>query len=122
MARIHTPPKKVYYTISEVSSICSIKSHVLRYWESEFPPLKPKKNRGGRRAYTEADIWVIREIKRLLYEERFTIDGAKKRISSSGGKKIDHFQVSIPFDEQRAKKVLNVVKKEMEEVLKILET
>ncbi|MCH7761200.1 MerR family transcriptional regulator [candidate division TA06 bacterium] len=121
MPRISHLPKKAYYKISEVASICGIKPHVLRYWELEFSLLKPKKNRGGRRAYTETDIWVIREIKKLLYEERFTIDGAKKKLSTPGGRGSNHFQVAIPFDDHRAKEVLKIVKKEIEDLLKILE-
>lgn len=74
-------PKKTYYSISEVCSFTSLEPHVLRYWESEFPQLKPKKNRAGNRAYREKDIDLIRDIKRLLYEEKFTIPGAKQKLS-----------------------------------------
>ena len=121
MPRVSKKPKKVYYTITEVSTLCVIKPHVLRYWESEFPLLKPQKNRGGRRAYTEADIWVVREIKKLLYEERFTIEGAKKKLSSSGGRGSHRFQIPIPFDDHRAREVFKEVRSELEDLLKILE-
>jgi DNA-binding transcriptional MerR regulator len=75
--------KKTYYSISEVCSQTGLEPHVLRYWESEFPQLRPKKNRAGNRAYREKDIEIIRYIKHLLYEEQFTIPGAKKKISES---------------------------------------
>jgi len=75
--------KKLYYSISEVCSMTELEQHVLRYWESEFPQLKPKKNRAGNRAYREKDIEIINYIKHLLYEEKFTITGAKKKLSES---------------------------------------
>ena len=119
MPRANKKPKKAYYTISEVSALSGIKPHVLRYWESEFSILKPKKNRGGRRAFTEADIWVVREIKKLLYEERFTIDGAKKKLGSMRGSQ--RFQIPIPFDDHQAMEIFKNMRKELEDLLKILE-
>lgn len=71
--------KKNYYTISEVTKLVGVKDYILRYWEEEFPGLKPKKIR-GRRLYTPHDIKLILYIKKLLYEEGFTIEGAKKKI------------------------------------------
>jgi DNA-binding transcriptional MerR regulator len=76
-------PKKLYYSISEVCALTELEQHVLRYWESEFPQLRPKKNRAGNRAYRDKDIEVIKYIKHLLYEEKFTIPGAKKKIAES---------------------------------------
>jgi len=73
--------KKMYYSISEVCSATSLEPHVLRYWESEFPTLRPKKNRGGKRAYQDKDIEVICQIKRLLYEENYKISGARQKLS-----------------------------------------
>lgn len=70
--------KKLYYSIGEVSEIAQLKPYVLRYWESEFSNLSPSKNRAGNRVYTEKDINRILEIKRLLYQERFTIEGARQ--------------------------------------------
>lgn len=75
-------PKKTYYSISEVCSMTSLEPHVLRYWESEFTQLHPKKNRAGNRAYREKDIETIEYIKYLLYEEQYTIPGAKKKCAS----------------------------------------
>jgi DNA-binding transcriptional MerR regulator len=74
--------KKLYYSISEVSRITGLEQHVLRYWESQFPDLNPAKNRAGNRIYTNRDISLIFEIKRLVREEGFTIDGAKKVLSA----------------------------------------
>ena len=70
--------KKLYYSIGEVSEITGLKPYVLRYWETEFPNLSPGKNRAGNRVYTEENINIILEIKRLLYDERFTIEGARQ--------------------------------------------
>jgi DNA-binding transcriptional MerR regulator len=72
---------KLYYSISEVCALTGLEQHVLRYWESEFPQLRPKKNRSGNRAYRTKEIKIIRYIKYLLYEEMFTIPGAKKKMS-----------------------------------------
>ncbi|MGM0631943.1 MAG: MerR family transcriptional regulator [Pseudomonadota bacterium] len=74
------PPKR-YFTIGEVGELCEVKPHVLRYWEQEFPQLKPVKRRGNRRYYQRQDVILIRQIKSLLYEEGFTIGGARQRLS-----------------------------------------
>ena len=74
----HIGIKKLYYSISEVSTITGLEQYVLRYWESEFPQLKPAKNRAGNRIYTNKDIRLILHIKKLLRDERYTIEGAKK--------------------------------------------
>lgn len=73
--------KKMYYSISEVCGLTGLEPHVLRYWESEFTQLHPKKNRAGNRAYRDKDIDIIRYIKFLLYDEKFTIPGARKKIA-----------------------------------------
>ena len=74
----HIGIKKLYYSISEVSTITGLEQYVLRYWESEFPQLKPAKNRAGNRIYTNKDIKLIIYINKLLRDERYTIEGAKK--------------------------------------------
>ncbi|MCI0706836.1 MAG: MerR family transcriptional regulator [Ignavibacteriae bacterium] len=74
----HVGIKKLYYSISEVSKITELEQYVLRYWESEFPQLKPAKNRAGNRIYTNKDIKLILHIKKLLRDEKYTIEGAKK--------------------------------------------
>lgn len=73
-------PAKRYFTIGEVSELCQVKPHVLRYWEQEFPNLKPVKRRGNRRYYQRHDVQVIREIRHLLYDQGFTIGGARQRL------------------------------------------
>lgn len=74
-------PSKRYFTIGEVSDLCAVKPHVLRYWEQEFPQLKPLKRRGNRRYYQRQDVILIRQIRSLLYEHGFTISGARQRLS-----------------------------------------
>ena len=73
-------PGKRYFTIGEVSELCDVKPHVLRYWEQEFPQLKPVKRRGNRRYYQRHDVIMIRQIRSLLYEQGFTIGGARQRL------------------------------------------
>ena len=73
-------PEKRYFTIGEVSKLCGVKPHVLRYWETEFQQLKPAKRRGNRRYYQLKDVVMIRHIRALLYEQGFTIGGAKQRL------------------------------------------
>ncbi|OUD12598.1 MerR family transcriptional regulator [Thioflexithrix psekupsensis] len=76
-------PSKRYFTIGEVSDLCAVKPHVLRYWEQEFSQLKPIKRRGNRRYYQRQDVMLIRQIRSLLYEHGFTIGGAKQRLSDT---------------------------------------
>jgi DNA-binding transcriptional MerR regulator len=73
-------PGKRYFTIGEVSDLCAVKPHVLRYWEQEFPQLKPVKRRGNRRYYQRHEVKLIRQIRKLLYVEGFTISGARSRL------------------------------------------
>src|SRR6056300_1863178 len=74
-------PGKRYFTIGEVSLLCAVKPHVLRYWEQEFPQLSPVKRRGNRRYYQRQDVLMIRQIRALLYEQGFTIGGARQKMS-----------------------------------------
>ncbi|HAZ94166.1 MAG TPA: MerR family transcriptional regulator [Porticoccaceae bacterium] len=78
--QLPTIPGKRYFTIGEVSELCGVKPHVLRYWEQEFPSLSPVKRRGNRRYYQRQDVVLIRQIRSLLYEEGFTIGGARQRL------------------------------------------
>ena len=73
-------PAKRYFTIGEVSELCAVKAHVLRYWEQEFTQLRPVKRRGNRRYYQHHEVLLIRRIRKLLYEEGFTISGARQRL------------------------------------------
>ena len=77
-------PAKRYFTIGEVSDLCAVKPHVLRYWEQEFAQLKPVKRRGNRRYYQHHKVLLIRRIRDLLYEQGFTINGARHRLESEG--------------------------------------
>jgi DNA-binding transcriptional MerR regulator len=79
-------PGKRYFTIGEVSDLCAVKPHVLRYWEQEFPQLKPVKRRGNRRYYQRQDVLIIRQIRSLLYDEGFTIGGARQRLTGDDAK------------------------------------
>ncbi len=78
-------PKKLYYKIREVCEIVGVEAHVLRFWETEFPALAPPKSRTGQRTYRPKDIELLLRIRKLLYEEGFTIAGARKRLGSAGG-------------------------------------
>ena len=79
-------PAKRYFTIGEVSDLCAVKPHVLRYWEQEFPQLNPVKRRGNRRYYQRQDVLMIRQIRALLYDQGFTIGGARQRLSGDEAK------------------------------------
>jgi len=79
-------PGKRYFTIGEVSELCEVKPHVLRYWEQEFPMLNPVKRRGNRRYYQRQDVIMIRQIRSLLYEQGFTIGGARQRLGGEHSK------------------------------------
>lgn len=76
-----TIPAKRYFTIGEVSRLCALKSHVLRYWEQEFPQLQPNKRRGNRRYYQRQDVELICQIRHLLYKQGFTIEGARQQLA-----------------------------------------
>src|SRR3954465_3121987 len=78
-------PAKRYFTIGEVSDLCGVKPHVLRYWEQEFTQLKPVKRRGNRRYYQHHEVLLIRRIRELLYEQGFTISGARNRLDHRSG-------------------------------------
>ncbi|SER20345.1 DNA-binding transcriptional regulator, MerR family [Solimonas aquatica] len=80
LAELPEIPRKRYFAIGEVSELCDVKPHVLRYWEQEFPQLKPVKRRGNRRYYQHEDVQMVRRIRSLLYEQGFTIGGARQRL------------------------------------------
>ena len=87
-------PGKRYFTIGEVSTLCDVKPHVLRYWEQEFPQLKPMKRRGNRRYYQRQDVILVRQIYGLLYDQGFTIGGARQQLVGDDAKE-DRTQSSI---------------------------
>lgn len=90
-----TIPGKRYFTIGEVSELCAVKPHVLRYWEQEFPQLKPVKRRGNRRYYQRDDVMTIRQIRALLYDQGYTIGGARQQmqVDEDGNEVLSHDQV-----------------------------
>ncbi len=90
-------PSKLYFRIGEVSDIVGVKPYVLRYWESEFPDIKPSKSKSGQRLYKRRDVELLLRIRQLLYEERFTINGARKRLREWGrGEAADPVPVAAP--------------------------
>ncbi|MBU1168269.1 MAG: MerR family transcriptional regulator [Proteobacteria bacterium] len=105
-------PDKMYFKIGEVSEITGLESHVLRFWESEFKNIKPRRTSTGQRMYRKNDIQLILYIKHLLHNEKFTIQGARKYIESesSGSKTVNTAKVDIAF-----------IRNELEEILKMLE-
>ena len=90
-------PAKRYFTIGEVSELCAVKPHVLRYWEQEFTQLRPMKRRGNRRYYQHHEVLMIRRIRGLLYEQGFTISGARNRLQEIG----HEFKFDEPTDDLR---------------------
>jgi DNA-binding transcriptional MerR regulator len=103
-------PGKRYFTIGEVSELCGVKPHVLRYWEQEFPQLKPVKRRGNRRYYQRHDVIMIRQIRSLLYEQGFTIGGARQRLSGDQAKE----------DVTQSLQIIRQMRMELEELLQLL--
>ena len=110
--------KKLYYSISEVSEITSLKKYVLRYWETEFSQLKPSKNRAGNRIYTLDDIKTIFLLKKLLYEEKYTIEGAKNQLNHLNS---DSSQLTLSFEDLRREDLLLEVKRELHQLKEFLE-
>ena len=103
-------PAKRYFTIGEVSELCDVKSHVLRYWEQEFPSLSPVKRRGNRRYYQRHDVLLIRQIRSLLYEQGYTIEGARKKLSGDDASN----------DNNLSSQLVNQLVSELEDVLTVL--
>ncbi|HEY9051752.1 MAG TPA: MerR family transcriptional regulator [Gammaproteobacteria bacterium] len=103
-------PNKRYFTIGEVSDLCGVKPHVLRYWEQEFNQLKPVKRRGNRRYYQRHDVILIRQIRSLLYDQGFTIGGARQQLTGEQAKD----------DTNQSQQVIRQLRTELEEILHIL--
>ena len=103
-------PGKRYFTIGEVSNLCNVKPHVLRYWEQEFPQLKPVKRRGNRRYYQRQDVLTLRQIRSLLYDQGFTIGGARQRLTGEDAKS----------DVSQSQQIIKQLRLELEQVLRIL--
>ena len=103
-------PAKRYFTIGEVSELCHVKPHVLRYWEQEFPQLKPVKRAGNRRYYQRQDVMMVRQIRDLLYDKGFTIGGARQKLSGSDTR----------TDLTSSRQIVKQLRKELEDVLEML--
>jgi DNA-binding transcriptional MerR regulator len=103
-------PAKRYFTIGEVSELCDVKPHVLRYWETEFPSLTPVKRRGNRRYYQRHDVMMVRQIRALLYEQGYTIGGARLQLEGEGAKQ----------EAALASQIIRQVRMELEDVLQLL--
>ncbi|MCE7901450.1 MAG: MerR family transcriptional regulator [Gammaproteobacteria bacterium PRO9] len=103
-------PGKRYFTIGEVSDLCAVKPHVLRYWEQEFPQLKPVKRRGNRRYYQRQDVLIIRQIRSLLYDDGFTIGGARQKLTGEEAR----------TDISQSQQIIRQLRVELEEVLRLL--
>lgn len=88
-------PEKLYFTIGEVGRLCHLRPHVLRYWEQEFAQLSPSKRRGNRRYYQRKDVLIIREIRALLYEQGYTIEGARHQLTNESKPPVAHSSQSI---------------------------
>jgi len=115
--------KKLYYSIGEVSKMTDLKAYVLRYWETEFKQLKPPKNRAGNRTYRQTDIDLILFIKDLLYNKKFTIEGARTQLESIGDdvKSEKKVEKEVPVKAVPAKKeTLVKIKQELETLLELL--
>ena len=110
--------KKLYYSISEVSEITELKAYVLRYWETEFSQLKPPKNRAGNRTYRKKDIEIILKIKDLLYEKKFTIDGARNILK--GNEDLSDIEKEPSVDLEKQEIILSKIKEELKEILSII--
>ncbi len=109
---------KLYHSISEVSKTTGIKPYVLRFWEKEFPGLRPKKNRAGNRSYQQKDIELITQIKYLLYNEGYTIEGARSKLKNYRIKKKKTFALK-EREKIKLKSLLFEVRGELEEILKL---
>ena len=103
-------PLQEFFSIGDVCQLTGLKPHVLRYWEQEFPQLKPVKRRGNRRYYQRQDVLIIRQIRNLLYDQGFTIGGARQQLTGDAAK----------FDVNQSQQIVKQMRLELEEILKIL--
>jgi len=111
-------PDKIYFKIGEVSEIVGVEPYVLRYWETEFELLKPSKAPSRHRLYKKKDVELLLDIKRLLYAEGFTIEGARKKLKET--KKDEKVQLKLPLADQKYRNALTKIKKDLQSLRKIL--
>ena len=112
-------PDKLYFRIGEVAALCHLPAYVLRFWESEFPQLKPVKSSTGQRMYRKRDVESVLRIKQLLYEQGFTIAGARQHLRAEN--KSDKTQAAIPFPAQSAAEIQHI-RQGLREILSLLST
>ena len=115
-------PGKRYFTIGEVSELCAVKPHVLRYWEQEFPQLKPVKRRGNRRYYQRHEVQLIRQIRNLLYVDGFTISGARNKLDAEIDEAQLVAQVTARNPQKFSKETIRSLIKELDEVVELLKS
>ena len=108
-SQLPTIPSKRYFTISEASNLCDVEAHVLRYWEQEFSQLSPIKRRGNRRYYQRHDVMLIRHIKELLYNNGYTIKGAKQKLSDEAS------------DQETKSSTVSAIRSELESIIDLLD-
>src|SRR2546423_13049995 len=124
-AQLPDIPHKRYFAIGEVSELCAVKPHVLRYWEQEFPQLRPVKRRGNRRYYQPDDVQMVRRIRSLLYDQGFTIGGARQRLKEmprgAGAMAAASVQRAAPAKSHSKKAQLAALRTELESLLKLFE-
>ena len=108
-SQLPTIPSKRYFTISEASNLCNVEAHVLRYWEQEFSQLSPIKRRGNRRYYQRHDVMLIRHIKELLYDNGYTIKGAKQKLSDEAS------------DQETKTSSISAIHSELESIIDLLD-
>ncbi len=114
------PIKKLYYSISDVSKMVDVKQHVLRYWETEFSDLKPGKNKAGNRTYRLREVKIVFLIKKLLYQDKFTVEGAKNKLYEilKDVKKVDSIEIQPASDELKA--FIKSFRNDLEELNKLI--
>jgi DNA-binding transcriptional MerR regulator len=110
-------PDKLFYKIGEVSRIVGVEPYVLRYWETEFPFLKPRKNKSGQRVYIKKDVEFLLYIKRLLYQERYTIEGVRKRLGGTPIRAVEPDPETKTKETRKPLVVIDHVKKKLRDIL-----
>lgn len=116
---INKPIKKLYYSISEVSQLAQIQPYVLRYWETEFPELRPDKNRAGKRIYRENDVKLVFLIKKLLYDDKYTIEGARQKLRKL--RKEKGAQLFLSLFDYKSEDLIAELKKDIKSLLAFID-
>lgn len=119
--KITRPPERKYYTISEVADELDLKPYVLRFWEKEFPMLRPRKNRSGKRAYQPKDIEMAGRIRDLLYRDGYTIEGARQQLRKKTSKRAAKRAVGASANPGTIRKELVALRDEVKEIIALLE-